>query len=57
MFGLSQTSDVGRVGTQSGSGLGQEIELCAHERTAPGSGLRCPIYNCVYKGLSLTDRI
>jgi hypothetical protein len=20
-------------------------------------GLRCPIYNCVYKGLSLTDRI
>jgi hypothetical protein len=21
------------------------------------SGLRCPIYNCVYEGLSLTDRI
>jgi len=25
--------------------------------TRPRSGLRCPIYNCVYKGLSLTDRI
>jgi hypothetical protein len=23
----------------------------------PRSGLRCPIYNCVDKGLSLTDRI
>jgi hypothetical protein len=23
----------------------------------PRSRLRCPIYNCVYKGLSLTDRI
>ena len=23
----------------------------------PRGGLRCPIYNCVYKGLSLTDRI
>jgi hypothetical protein len=31
------------------------VERRARER--PACGLRCPIYNCVYKGLSLTDRI
>ena len=31
------------------------VERRARER--PARGLRCPIYNCVYKGLSLTDRI
>jgi hypothetical protein len=34
LFGLSQTSDVGRVGAPSGSGE-PEIELRAHERPAP----------------------
>jgi hypothetical protein len=42
--GLSQTADVGGIGAPRAS-------------DPPRSGLRCPIYNCVYKGLSLTDRI
>jgi hypothetical protein len=29
----------------------------AHASDPPRSGLRCPIYNGVYKGLSLADRI
>jgi hypothetical protein len=36
------------------SGLSQ---LGAPRARPARSGLRCPIYNCVYKGLSLTDRI
>ena len=35
MSGLSQTSDVGRLGAPSGSGLEPEIELRARERPAP----------------------
>src|SRR6267142_2266680 len=35
MSGLSQTSDVGRVGAPSGPGLEPEIELRARERSAP----------------------
>jgi len=37
------------------SGLGSDGVTVSPSR--PGSGLRCPIYNCIYKGLSLTDRI
>jgi hypothetical protein len=53
---LSQTSNFGRVGTACGSGLEPESNF-ARTSDPPGSGLRCPIYNCVYKGFGLTDRI
>src|SRR6266702_4776282 len=36
---------------------GQRREGWSAARYAAQSALRCPIYDCVYKGLSLTDRI
>lgn len=52
MSGLSQIAEFER---RPARGRNQKSNFA--RATDPPGDLRCPIYNCVYKGLSLTDRI
>jgi hypothetical protein len=53
----AETERFGGLEVQFEGHIGRLLDRHARRATRPRSGLRCPIYNSVYKGLSLTDRI